>query len=455
MTQEEALEKIKLALSPAILSELQIDIFRRTWNQQSYQKIARESNHEYSYIKDVGAELWKVLSQTLGTKVTKLNLPETLTHILQQRQIPQAERVHWGEAVDVSQFFGRQGQLATLKQWVTQERCRLIAIAGMGGMGKTMLVTQLAQQLADQFEIVVWRSLRHAPPLADFLTELLQVISPDASRSSRLDLIVRELLAQLRSSRCLLILDNIETVLASSEFVGSYRPGYEEYSELFRQLGKVQHQSCVLLTSREIPTEIAVHEGTTAPIRLLRLKSLCAEAGQTILAAKGLEGLEQSVQKLIERYHGNPLMLEAIATPLKDLFGGDIEAFLAQETLLFNDISRLLKPQFDRLTSLERQVMYWIAIHREPVTAKQLQSDLLPSVSPVVLQDALISLDRRSLIEKAKPVLVEARYIQPLIIMEYVSEHLIKQVWQEVEQAQTIDFRSHALLKSQANGNRR
>ncbi|KAM3113727.1 NB-ARC domain-containing protein [Phormidesmis sp. 146-33] len=452
MTQEEALEKIKLALSPAILSELQIDIFRRTWNQQSYQKIARESNHEHSYIKDVGAELWKLLSQTLGTKVTKLNLQETLTQILQQRQIPHARRVHWGEAVDVSQFFGRQGELTTLEQWVTQERCRLIAIAGMGGMGKTMLVTQLAQQLADQFEIVVWRSLRHAPPLADFLTELLQTLVPE--QPTRLNVALRPLLEKLRSSRCLLILDNIETVLASNEFVGTYRPGYEEYSELFRQLGKVQHQSCVLLTSREIPTEIAVHEGITAPIRLLRLKPLCAEAGQTILAAKGLEGLEQSMQKLIERYHGNPLMLEVIATPLKDLFGGDIEAFLAQETLLFNDISRLLKPQFDRLTLLERQVMYWLAIHREPMTAKQLQSNLLPSVSLVALQDALISLERRSLIEKAKPVLAEARYLQPLIVMEYVSGHSIEQNWQETEQAQTIDFRNHALLKLQANGKR-
>lgn len=123
--------------------------------------------------------------------------------------------------------------------------------------------------------------------------------------------------------------------------------------------------------------------------------------------------------------------------------------------LLFNDISRLLKPQFDRLTLLERQVMDCEPIHGEPVTAKQLQIDLLPSASPVALQDALISLDRRSLIEKAKPVLAEARYIQPLIVMEYVSEHLIEQVWQEVEQAQTIDFRNHALLKAQANGNGR
>jgi hypothetical protein len=45
-----------------------------------------------------------------------------------------------------------------LKQWVMQDCCRLIAIVRIGDMGKTMLITQLAQQLADieQFEVVGW-----------------------------------------------------------------------------------------------------------------------------------------------------------------------------------------------------------------------------------------------------------------------------------------------------------
>jgi DNA replication protein DnaC len=69
--------------------------------------------------------------------------------------------VEWGEAPDVSQFCGRQAQLDTLEQWMMQDRCRLVAIVGMGGIGKTMLVTQLTQQLADadHFQVVVWRSL--------------------------------------------------------------------------------------------------------------------------------------------------------------------------------------------------------------------------------------------------------------------------------------------------------
>lgn len=164
MTYEETLENVTKALAPQSLSTLQIDIFQRAWNKQSYHKMARELNHEYSYIKDVGAELWQLLSQKLGIQVTKLNLQEALTRYAQQEQIrnlpafPQSNRVDWGEAPDVSQFCGRQAQLDMLEQWVMQDCCRLVAVVGMGGIGKTMLVTQLAEQLADtnHFEVVVW-----------------------------------------------------------------------------------------------------------------------------------------------------------------------------------------------------------------------------------------------------------------------------------------------------------
>lgn len=104
---------------------------------------------------DVGAELWHLISQACGIQVTKPNLREALAQYAQQVQMhnppasPKRNRVDWGEAVDVSRFCGRQAQLDRLERWVTQDRCRLVAIVGMGGIGKTMFVTQLAQQLVD------------------------------------------------------------------------------------------------------------------------------------------------------------------------------------------------------------------------------------------------------------------------------------------------------------------
>ena len=48
-------------------------------------------------------------------------------------------------------------------------RCRLVAILGMGGIGKTALAVKLAEQVQDRFEYLFWRSLRNAPPVEDIL----------------------------------------------------------------------------------------------------------------------------------------------------------------------------------------------------------------------------------------------------------------------------------------------
>jgi hypothetical protein len=101
--------------------------------------------------------------------------------------------------------------------------------------------------------------------------------------------------------------------------------------------------------------------------------------------------------------------------------------------------------------------MYWLAIDREAVTAQQLQADL-PLVSQTKLRDALISLDRRSLIEKIKPNSTNSdaltlsdcvSYTQQPVVMEYVIERSIEQITHEVEQTQIDCLGSHALLKVQ------
>ncbi|CAD5933432.1 putative WD repeat-containing protein alr2800 [Planktothrix agardhii] len=55
---------------------------------------------------------------------------------------------------------------------------------------------------------------------------------------------------------------------------GNYRNGYEEYGQLLQQLGEINHQSCILITSREIPQEIAVLAGNLLPVRVLNLEGL-------------------------------------------------------------------------------------------------------------------------------------------------------------------------------------
>jgi transcriptional regulator with XRE-family HTH domain len=52
--------------------------------------------------------------------------------------VPPAHRGEdWGEAPDVGELHGRAPELATLGRWVGADGCRLLAVVGMGGVGKT------------------------------------------------------------------------------------------------------------------------------------------------------------------------------------------------------------------------------------------------------------------------------------------------------------------------------
>ena len=302
---------------------------------------------------------------------------------------------------DVSIFYGRPDELATLTQWITIDRCRLIALLGMGGIGKSALAVRLAEQLAPLFEFVIWRSLRYTPSLEKLLFELTQLLSErtDLSQSNTIEEQISSLIEGLQRHRVLLVLDGWETVLSSGDFAGHYREGYKSYGELLQRVGQESHKSCLLLTSREKTPEISLLEGRTAPVRSLNLPGL-GEAAQEIFRAEDLSDKEQW-SRLIQIYRGNPLVLQVIATFVRELFGGSVTEFLRQGgTLITRDLNHFLRPLFKRLSPLEKQVMRQLAHAQEPMLLQQLR-EALPDISNQALLDALQSLWWRSLIERS------------------------------------------------------
>ncbi len=228
---------------------------------------------------------------------------------------PQHPHHEWGEAPAVDLFYGRAPERETLTQWLTTDRCRLISIMGMGGIGKTTLATKIAAEIADDYSFLLWCSLRNAPPVEEILAESIrffsnqQVAELPADTGRRITL----LLDLLRRQRCLLILDNVEAVLRGGEGAGHYRSGHEGYGELFRRVGETEHRSCLLLTSREKPRDVALLEGTGRPIKSLDLATLDLAAGRAILESGGLIGTDENWATLVDRYSGNPLALKLIA----------------------------------------------------------------------------------------------------------------------------------------------
>src|SRR6266446_3910313 len=357
-------------------------------------------------------------------------------------------RRDWGEAIDVSAFYGRERELVELERWIVDERCRLVALLSRGGYGKTALSVKLTQQIARHFDVVIWRSLQNAPPLERLLAEYLTFLSEQhttdlpESTGERMTL----LLAYLRNARCLLVLDNVETLFQERTRAGTYRAGYEAYGTFFQRVGQTAHRSCLLLTSREQPRELAPLEGNHAPVRTMALAGLEQEACRQLLKDSNLAGTEGEYRSLADRCVGNPLALKLVAATIRELFGGNITEFLSQGIILFGDVRGLLDQQFEHLSTIEETILFWLALAREPLALGDLVAESSSPLPGKELLEALGALRRRSLLERGG---AGAVFTLHPVVMEYVAERLVEQVAQEITTGTLDLLLSHCLMKAQ------
>ncbi len=78
MTLEEALTALETILGKGSLNDLEELIVLQSWEQKTYPEIAASSGYDDGYVKYVGFQLWKTLSDVLGERVSKNNFRTVL-----------------------------------------------------------------------------------------------------------------------------------------------------------------------------------------------------------------------------------------------------------------------------------------------------------------------------------------------------------------------------------------
>ncbi|MCF3647914.1 NB-ARC domain-containing protein [Planktothrix agardhii] len=419
------------------LDDLEEAVLRGTLEHDTYKQIAKDFDCSVSNVRNAGSKLWKILAKELGEDVNKSNFkssmerlknanlfnfaqdvvvsgsfnicgesrhpPDTPNPHQQNENISQSESIETlhndlSEMPDLGAFYNRIPELSTLTNWILQQRCRLIAITGISGIGKTALTVQLVQQIKDEFEYVIWCDFDSLPILAEFQSNLIRIIS----QSEQLDLSANNqkflpLIKYLQKYRCLVVLDNIQNLFSSGELAGKYKPEYQDYRTLFKQIKELSHQSCVVLIGWEQPRIITEVKSENSLIRTLRLTGLDIVAAREIFRDNGLTEID-NWDAIIQRYQGNPFWLNSIANLMQDLGECEIKVLINDTLLLPEDVKDSLQQQCDRLSEIEKQVLSLLAKENDPVNLVKLLENSKINSSDLI--NALQSLLKRCLIEQ-------------------------------------------------------
>ncbi len=424
------------------LTPIEEVILKGVWQRQTYPQIAKTLNCSSSHVKKEAAKLWDKLRDELGDDLKKYNFRSKVEkkHRFSQSSqlghcLVQVDNVNIGgeliqtikdaqerspssphssptqnrspiidltDAPELTNFYNRTTELSTLKQWILKDQTRLITIYGLSEIGKSTLTLKLIEQINTEFDYIIWRSLSNTPKLPTLKTELKEFFAQSQPN------LLPTVIDYFRNSRCLVILDDLQTIFQSGQLAGEYLTEYKDYGKFLKQIAKNHHHSCVILLSWEKSRDLATLEGKNRPARTLHLKGLESDA-EEILREHGLTD-EEKWPELINLYQGHPSWLNIIASTILELFDGSVSLFLGdppqpplkkggqRNEVFLGDLEPILSSQLERLSELEQQVISWLASQHQEVDLSQKPANR--ELSKSELWSAMQSLVRRGLVEK-------------------------------------------------------
>ncbi len=378
------------------------------------------------YDRSIAIKNWSRITKLLEDAGYKKNLNFSTKKQSINKDYPSP---NWQEKITNNNFIGREQELSLLKKWIILERCKIIGLIGMKGLGKTALVGTLVKDIADKFESIIWETISNDISIDDFLTNLIMSIENTSlvDLPQHQDKKISYLINLLRSLNCLLILDCFESIFCEGNLAGLYQKNHQGYGKLIQCLAQENHNSYCILISKDKPQELALLEAENPSIRSLYLEGLTTKDGVKILTYDDLIGSQEHKEQLVNFCANNPLTIKVAALTVKNTFNCKIIDFLATKTIIFGDIRRLLDQDFKRLSFIEEQIITTIIINTVIKELRGLGREIKLNLSSQQQLEALESLQRRGIVESNSLKLRQAS-----LIRAYIIDKLINSVPKEI-----------------------
>jgi tetratricopeptide (TPR) repeat protein len=277
---------------------------------------------------------------------------------------------------------------------------KVLAIIGQGGMGKTSLAVKLAEALGVNWQKSVFQKGESLPggdyecamyfeakegtsfdDVAGFLlSEGLGIQAAEVLKTA--DEKIAKIMAGLQQTRCLLVLDNLESILHPAVEAGNpdilaaaqvHRAISPDWGKLLNALVYQQHQSQTILTSREVPADLADtrYPGLAPDSELVHievLQGVDVAAGVEILQQRKLTDKLADLRWISQRVEGHVFLL----TQLAALGKGKPGYLRKHPELVTKNAEPMLREQLTRQSEAARDLLRRMCVLRVPIDVRGL-----------------------------------------------------------------------------------
>ena len=277
-----------------------------------------------------------------------------------------------------------------------------MGIQGLGGVGKSTLAAYFYHSL--EFEAKFWADVRDNPDFIVFAEKIIIALGGKGTFSKNIAELINNLLRLLSQHSCLLVVDNLETLLDKERNWQN-----ESYQKFFSRWLEQGTNSTIFLTTQDKPRLLDNLENWYS------LTGMKIEEGINLLTKEKIIGTDLELRNFVKNVDGHPLTIKLVAGYLRKHYRNQLSEVkkldLEQFELVFNRakgthrnkqntrLSWIIQKHLDRLSDKQKEFLKDLSIYRLPFNleaAQYMWKD--KKVKKYIIQEELQELCDRSLL---------------------------------------------------------